>query len=70
MIEEFILGLRLEEGVDQKTFEKKFKASPFTIFPVLDKLINEEKIIFKENKFKISEKYLYTINSILVEFLD
>ena len=40
------------------------------IFPVLDKLINEEKIIFKENKFKISEKYLYTINSILVEFLD
>ena len=70
MIEEFVLGLRLEEGVDRKTFEKKFNASPFTIFLILDKLINEEKIIFKENKFKISEKYLYTINSILVEFLD
>ncbi|HHU21596.1 MAG TPA: radical SAM family heme chaperone HemW [Acholeplasma sp.] len=70
MIEEFILGLRLEAGVDLKTFEEKFQASPFTIFPVLDKLIEEEKVIFSKNKFKISEKYLYTINSILVEFLD
>lgn len=64
---EFILGFRKIDGIAIDKFEKKYKMSIY-IEPV-KKLLKEKKLIVKNNKLKINDKYIYTSNSILVDFI-
>ena len=64
----FILGLRKIDGINIEEFRKKYSLNMNDI-DVVNKLIKENKLIKNENDIKINEKYIYTSNDILVEFL-
>lgn len=69
-IEDFImLGLRKVEGIDLKTFKKRFRKDIFEVFPILNKMISDETIILENEKIKISEKYIYISNYVISKIL-
>jgi len=69
MVYELILGLRLKEGIDIDDFYKRYNVSIYDIFET-EKLINKKLITIENNRIKIPFNNWYTINSILVEFLE
>ncbi|SHH72742.1 radical SAM family heme chaperone HemW [Desulfosporosinus lacus] len=71
MAERMILGLRLEEGVNFKTFEKDFGADLRDIYrSVLERYKNEDVfIIVKGDYLCLNPKYAFVANSILQEFV-
>lgn len=66
---EFILGLRKIKGINKQNFYNKYK---FNINEIeeLKELIKDDKLIDDGINVKINDKYIYTSNSILMEFLD
>lgn len=65
---EFILGLRKIDGINKNDFFNKYKLNINNI-EVVQKLLKENKLIEDNEKIYINPKYIYTSNSILVEFL-
>lgn len=71
MAERMILGLRLEEGVNFKTFEKDFGADLRDIYrSVLERYKNEDVFIMVKGDYLcLNPKYAFVANSILQEFV-
>lgn len=65
---EFILGLRLIDGIDCLEFKKKYNLDILSISKIA-KLVKENKLIFKNNRLYIAKKYIYISNEILVELI-
>ena len=65
---EFILGLRKIEGLDTVAFQKKYNEK-VTDIPSVKKLLQEKKLILKNNHLFIADKYLYLSNEILINFI-
>lgn len=65
---EFILGLRKIKGLDTVAFQKKYNEK-VTDIPSVKKLLQEKKLILKNNHLFIADKYLYLSNEILINFI-
>ena len=63
-----ILGLRKINGINIEEFNKKFNINIINLYNI-EELIKEEKLIIENNHLKISEKYFYTSNEILLNFV-
>ena len=64
----FILGFRKIDGINIKEFKNKYNIDINDI-DIVNKLIQENKLIKDEENIKINEKYIYISNDILLEFL-
>lgn len=64
----FILGLRKIDGISKSEFKEKYKIDIDNI-SIVNKLIEEEKLISVGDNIKIDEKYMYVSNDILVDFI-
>lgn len=65
---EMILGLRKIKGVNLSEFEKKYHQKIINTFKI-DKLLEEQKLLIKDNYIYINPNYLYVSNDILINFL-
>ena len=65
---EFILGFRKTEGINIKKINEKYNINVEEL-EMVKKLIQEEKLEIINNYLKITEKYIYLANDILVEFI-
>lgn len=65
---EMILGLRKTKGVNILEFKKKYNKTIQEVFDV-NKLLEENKLIIKDNYIFINPKYIYISNDILINFL-
>ena len=68
MENEFMLGLRLLDGIDINAFKIKYNMDIMD-YKNIKKLVAENKLIIKENKLFINKKYIYISNEILVELI-
>lgn len=68
MSNHMILGLRLNEGVNILEFNKKYQCDIYEVYPIA-KLLEEGYLDLVGNNIKISEKYMYTPNNILINFI-
>ena len=68
MQNEMILGLRKLEGVNLNTFKEKYHEEIEKVFKI-DKLLEEGKLIKKDNYIFINEKYIYLSNEVLINFI-
>lgn len=66
---EFILGLRKLKGIDKNEFFKKYNID-INSFDSVKKMLNDKKLIDDKKHIFINEKYLYTSNDILLEFIN
>jgi oxygen-independent coproporphyrinogen-3 oxidase len=66
---EFILGLRKLDGINISDFYKKY-GFKITDLDIVNSLINEGKLKLSRHFLYISNDFIYTSNSILVNFLD
>lgn len=69
MENEFILGFRKINGININDFKEKYNIDILSI-DVVKKLLKDNKLILDGNYLKINKEYIYTSNSILVEFID
>lgn len=70
MAERVILGLRLEEGVQLKAFEKDFGTDLRDIYSsVLERYKNQDVFLIKDDYLHLNPKYAFVANSILQEFV-
>ena len=65
---EMILGLRKIKGVNLSEFEKKYHQKIINTFKI-DKLLEEQKLLIKDDYIYINPHYLYVSNDILINFL-
>lgn len=65
----FILGFRKIDGINITDFITKYGFNPIKL-DIVKKLVKENKIIIDEYNIKINDKYLYTSNDILIDFLN
>ena len=65
----FILGFRKIDGININDFICKYKFDLRSL-DIIKKLVKENKLILDEYNIKINNKYLYTSNDILINFLD
>ena len=65
---EMILGLRKIKGVNLSEFEKKYHQKIINTFKI-DKLLEEQKLLIKDDYIYINPNYLYVSNDILINFL-
>lgn len=63
-----ILGLRKIEGINIIDFEKQFSKKIIELYNI-NELIEQQKLIIKNNNLFINPKYYYLSNEILVNFL-
>lgn len=63
-----ILGLRKIDGINIKKFNKRFDTKLFDLYNIKD-LINEGKLVVRDNRLFISQKYIYMANDILINFV-
>lgn len=66
---EFILGLRKKEGINTNLFKEKYDKDIMDMH-VIKELINNNKLIYKDNYLYINPIYIYTSNDILLNFID
>ena len=64
----FILGFRKIDGINIEKFKEKYGIDINKI-DLVNRLINENKLIKNKNNIKINEDYIYLSNDILIEFL-
>lgn len=64
---EFILGLRKINGINIDEFNKKY--DNIFKYKVVNKLLEEKKLIKENNNIFTNPKYIYISNTILVEFI-
>ena len=65
---EFILGFRKLKGISINKLKKKYNLD-ITKIDFINKLLEEKKIIIKNNYLSIRNKYIYVSNDILLEFM-
>ena len=65
---EFILGLRLTNGINKDNFNKKYGININEI-EVIKELINKGLLIDDKINIYVSKKYFYVLNDILVNFV-
>jgi len=65
---DLILGLRLIDGFNYLVFNEKY-CQNILEKPVIKKLINEGKLEINSNNLRCNYKYIYLLNSILVELI-
>lgn len=63
-----ILGLRMIKGVSVKDFYQKYHKDIREVFDI-EELLNTKKLILDGDYLRISEKYLYVSNDILIYFI-
>ena len=68
MENEFMLGLRLIDGIDINEFKDKYNIDIKT-YKNVSKLLAENKLIIDKNHLFINPKYIYISNSILVDLI-
>lgn len=68
MQNEMILGLRKMEGVNEETFFQKYHKKIEEVFKI-QPLLKEQKLKRENGYLKISEKYYYLANEILIYFI-
>lgn len=66
---EMILGLRKIKGVNLSEFEKKYHQKIINTFKI-DKLLEEQKLLIKDDYIYINPNYLYVSNDILIKFFN
>lgn len=64
---EFILGLRKIKGINIDEFNKKY--DNIFKYKVVNKLLEEKKLIKEKNNIYINPEYIYISNTILLEFI-
>lgn len=64
----FMLGLRMTKGINVIEFQKKFHKNILDIVPVKN-LLEEGKIVLKDNQLFVSPKYFYLLNEIIISFI-
>lgn len=64
----FMLGFRKTKGINIEEFKNTYQKEITDINPV-SKLINENKLILKDNHLFINPDYLYLSNEIILEFI-
>jgi oxygen-independent coproporphyrinogen-3 oxidase len=69
IVYELILGLRLKDGINLSKFKEKYNKEINEIYN-LSSLIKENKIIINNDFIKVPFDKWYTINSILIDFLE
>ena len=62
------MGLRKIEGIDLCLFKQKYKISLDKVYNI-NNLLENKKILIKDNHLKINPDYLYISNDILVQFI-
>lgn len=65
---EFILGFRKMNGILIEQFYHKYHKNILEI-PLVKKLLEEGKLVEEEGKIRIVDKYIYTSNQILYQFI-
>ena len=65
---EFILGLRKTDGINKLDFYNKYNIDILNI-DIVKKLLKEKKLLENKKNIFINPKYIYTSNSILIEFI-
>ena len=68
MENEMILGLRKLNGVNIIEFKNKYQKNINDVFKI-DRLLEEGKLIIKDDYIKINPKYIYVSNEILINFI-
>lgn len=68
MENEFMLGLRLLDGIDIINFKNKYNLDIIE-YKNVKKLIDKNKLIISDNRLYINKKYIYISNDILVELI-
>lgn len=66
---EFILGLRKIDGINKNNFYNKYKVDIKKI-PDVQKLLSQNILLENKDNIYINEKYLYTSNEVLLNFID
>lgn len=66
---EFILGFRKINGISIEDFKNKYSFDLKNL-EIVKKLVSEKKLLIKDDFIKINPKYIYTSNSILLNFID
>ena len=69
MENEFILGFRKISGINKKIFKLKYGIDIKSI-GIVNKLLNEKKLLENKKNIYINPKYIYISNDILLEFID
>lgn len=70
MSEFIFLGLRMDNGISESEFEERFGQSIYSVYGwQLDKNIKRGTIIKEKGRLKISPRFIYVSNSILVDFV-
>ena len=64
----FMLGFRKTKGINVLDFKNKYNIDIMDIEPVT-RLLNEGKLVLKDNHLYINPKYLYLSNEIIIEFI-
>lgn len=66
---EFILGLRKISGINKKDFKSKYNIDLKSI-DIVQKLLNEERLLEDSENIFINPEYIYVSNEILLNFID
>ncbi|MDO4962514.1 MAG: radical SAM family heme chaperone HemW [bacterium] len=65
---EFILGFRKINGINKELFNKKYNMN-IKDLEIVNKLLNEEKLLEDKKHIYINPKYIYVSNDILINFI-
>ena len=63
------LGLRLTEGVETKSFYKRFGKFPWELYPRIKDWVEGDLLAVKQGHLRLTKKGLMVANSIFVEFM-
>lgn len=63
-----MLGLRLLDGINLKSFYDKYQVNLQEHYDI-EKLLEEKKLIYKDGYLKINPKYIYIMNEILIKII-
>jgi len=70
MGETLMLGLRLLKGISIDVFENRFQISFQKVYGnVLESLLNQELIVFNQNRISLSRKGLFLADSVILKFM-
>ena len=65
---ELVLGFRKTKGINIEGFKNKYNKDIKTLYNIKE-LIDENKLVIKDDYIYINEKYLYVSNEILINFI-
>lgn len=69
MQEELLMGFRKTLGISINQFQNKYHKDVFSVFPIINDLLNKDLLALKDNYIFIPKHRLYLSNSILIHFI-